>query len=97
MSNRAQNRAKDRLKKRANRAVRTAYKAAKTYVDYDKTESLLACFTLAMHDVLGTGKEDCLAVLQKADEYMLPIIIGECSIQEIKNRLQNEVDILIKC
>lgn len=66
-------------------------------VENERVEALLSCFVLALHEEYGFGRERCMRALQKIDSYMGPYVSSRETVQELKNRVKDEVGILIHC
>lgn len=66
-------------------------------VDNDRVEALLSCFVLALHEEFGFGKERCLRALYRIDSYMEPYVSSQESVKQLKDKVWDEVGILIHC
>lgn len=60
-------------------------------------EDLMTCFALAEHRLYGFGKKRILRTLQYVDELMEPIISGECTMDDYKKMVEEEVNVSIVC
>lgn len=60
-------------------------------------EDLMTCFALAEHRLYGFGRTRILRTLQYVDELMGPIVSGECTLDDYKKIIENEVNIKIVC
>ena len=66
-------------------------------VDAHRVEALMSCFVLALHEEYGFGKERCLRALQRIDSYMEPYVNSLESVEELRDRVENDVGIRIQC
>lgn len=66
-------------------------------VENERVEALLSCFVLALHEEYGFGQGRCMRALQKIDSYMEPYVSSRETVQELKNRVKDEVGIMIHC
>lgn len=66
-------------------------------VENDRVEALMTCFVLALHEEFGFGKERCLRALRRVDSYMEPYVSSKESVQQLKEKVRDEVGIIISC
>ena len=66
-------------------------------VENDRVEALMTCFVLALHEEFGFGKEGCLGALRRVDSYMEPYVSSKESVQQLKEKVRDEVGIVISC
>ena len=66
-------------------------------VENDRVEALMTCFVLALHEEFGFGKERCLRALRRVDSYMEPYVSSKESVQQLKEKVRDEVVIVISC
>ena len=66
-------------------------------VENDRVEALMTCFVLALHEEFGFGKERCLRALRRVDSYMEPYVSSKESVQQLKEKVRDEVGIVIRC
>ena len=66
-------------------------------VENDRVEALMTCFVLALHEEFGFGKERCLRALRRVDSYMEPYVSSKESVQQLKEKVRDEVGIVISC
>lgn len=66
-------------------------------VDAHRVEALMSCFVLALHEKYGFEKERCLRALQRIDSYMEPYVNSLESVEELRDRVENDVGIRIQC
>ncbi len=66
-------------------------------VENDRVEALMTCFVLALHEEFGFGKERCLRALKRVDSYMGPYVNSLETVSQLKERVRDEVGIVISC
>lgn len=66
-------------------------------VKNERVEALMTCFVLALHEEFGFGKERCLRALRRVDSYMEPYVSSKESVQQLKEKVRDEVGIAISC
>ena len=66
-------------------------------VENDRVEALMTCFVLALHEEFGFGKERCLRALKRVDSYMGPYVHSLETVTQLKDRVRDEVGIVISC
>ena len=66
-------------------------------VENDRVEALMTCFVLALHEEFGFGKDRCLSALRRVDSYMEPYVSSKESVQQLKEKVRDEVGIVISC
>ncbi len=57
----------------------------------------MMCFVLALHEEFGFGKERCLRALRRVDSYMGPWVSSQQSLDELRQKIKDEVGIVITC
>lgn len=66
-------------------------------VENQRVEAMLLCFTLALHEEFGFGKERCLRALQRVDSYMGPWVSSKETVKQLAKKVKDEVGIVISC
>ena len=66
-------------------------------VENQRVEAMLLCFTLALHEEFGFGKERCLRALQRVDAYMGPWVSSRETVKQLAQKVKDEVGIVISC
>ena len=66
-------------------------------VENDRVEALMTCFVLALHEEFGFGKDRCLRALKRVDSYMGPYVNSLETVTQLKDRVRDEVGIVISC
>ena len=66
-------------------------------VENDRVEALMTCFVLALHEEFGFGKERCLRALRRVDSYMEPYVSSKESVQQLKEKVRDEVGTVMSC
>lgn len=66
-------------------------------VENDRVEALMTCFVLALHEEFGFGKDRCLRALKRVDSYMGPYVNSLETVSQLKERVRDEVGIVISC
>ena len=61
------------------------------------TEALMTCFGLAMCRLYGFKQKRILKTLQYIDELMGPIMEDTATIEDYKNQLEEEGNVIIRC
>lgn len=69
---------------------------AATASEYN-VENLMTCFALAEHRLYGFGQKRILRTLQYIDELMGPIADGTATIEDYKEELEREGNVVIRC
>lgn len=62
-----------------------------------RVEAMLTCFALAMHEEYGFGKERCLRALRRVDSYMGTWVKDQESLKLLKQKVKDEIGIIITC
>lgn len=62
-----------------------------------RVEALMTCFALAMHEEFGFGKKRVLRALRRVDGYMGTWIKDEESLTRLKQKVKDEIGIIISC
>lgn len=62
-----------------------------------RVEAMLTCFVLAMHEEYGFGKERCLRALRRVDSYMCTWVKDQESLKLLKQKVKDEIGIIITC
>lgn len=62
-----------------------------------RVEALMTCFALAMHEEFGFGKKRVLRALRRVDGYMGTWIKDEESLARLKQKVKDEIGIIISC
>ena len=62
-----------------------------------RVEAMLTCFVLAMHEEYGFGKERCLRALRRVDSYMGTWVKYQESLKLLKQKVKDEIGIIITC
>ena len=62
-----------------------------------RVEALMTCFALAMHKEFGFGKKRVLRALRRVDGYMGTWIKDEESLACLKQKVKDEIGIIISC
>ena len=62
-----------------------------------RVEAILTCFVLAMHEEFGFGKKRCLRALKRVDSYMGTWVKDTESLKQLKQKVRDEVEIIITC
>ena len=60
-------------------------------------EALMTCFALAEHRLYGFGKKRIFRTLQYIDELIGAVLTDEATIEDYKNELKQETNVVIKC
>lgn len=66
-------------------------------VENQRVEAMLMCFVLALHEEYGFGKERCLRALTRVDSYMEPWVSSQESLEQLRQKVKDEVGIVITC
>lgn len=66
-------------------------------VENQRVEAMMLCFTLALHEEFGFGKERCLRALSRVDSYMEPWVSSRESVAQLAQRVKDKVGIVITC
>ena len=69
---------------------------AKQAADFD-VEVLLTCFAQVLHDNYGFGQKRIMRALQAVDDTFGKVLNDELDVEEMKQRLENEVGVKISC
>lgn len=59
-------------------------------------DSLMTCFALAEHRLYGFGRKRISRTLMYIDEMMGDVVNGKATIEDFKEELRNETNIIIK-
>ena len=62
-----------------------------------RVEAMLTCFALAMHEEFGFGKKRCLKALERVDSYMGIWVKDQESLKMLKQKVKDEIGIIITC
>lgn len=62
-----------------------------------RVEAILVCMTLVLHQEFEFGRERCLRALRAVDQMVRPWIEGEENLDEIRQKVIDQVGIDIKC
>lgn len=62
-----------------------------------RVEAMLTCFVLAMHEEYGFGKERCLRAPRRVDSYMGTWVKDQESLNLLKQKVKDEIGIIITC
>ena len=62
-----------------------------------RVEALMTRFALAMHEEFGFGKKRVLRALRRVDGYMDTWIKDEESLVRLKQKVKDEIGIIISC
>ena len=62
-----------------------------------RVEAILTCFVLAMHEEFGFGKKRCLMALERVDSYMGTWVKDQESLKLLKQKVKDEIGIVITC
>lgn len=65
-------------------------------VENGRVEAMMLCFCLAAHEELGCDIDDCLKLLNKLDDYMGVWVRDEATLQQLADKVRDEVGIVIK-
>ena len=96
--NRAERCRQARQKKQISNEIKKAVlRQAEQQFNDGRVEAILVCMTLALHQEFGFGRERCLRVLRAVDQMVGPWIEGEESLDEIRQKVIDQVGIDIKC
>lgn len=66
-------------------------------VENQRVEAMMMCFALALHEEYGFGKERCLRALTRVDSYMEPWVSSRESLEQLRQKVKDEVGLVITC
>ena len=96
--NRAERRRQARQKKQISDEIKKAVlRQAEQQLNDGRVEAILVCMTLVLHQEFGFGRERCLRALRAVDQMVRPWIEGEENLDEIRQKVIDQVGIDIKC
>ena len=96
--NRAERCRQARQKKQISDEIKKAVlRQAEQQLNDGRVEAILVCMTLVLHQEFGFGRERCLRALQAVDQMVRPWIEGEENLDEIRQKVIDQVGIDIKC
>lgn len=87
-----------RQKKQISDEIKKAVlRQAEQQLNDGRVEAILVCMTLVLHQEFGFGRERCLRALRAVDQMVRPWIEGEENLDEIRQKVIDQVGIDIKC
>lgn len=96
--NRAERCRQARQKKQISDEIKQAVlRQAEQQLNDGRVEAILVCMTLVLHQEFGFGRERCLRALRAVDQMVRPWIEGEENLDEIRQKVIEQVGIDIKC
>lgn len=96
--NRAERRRQARQKKQISEEIKqSVLRQAEQQLNDGRVEAILACMTLVLHQEFGFGRERCLRALRAVDQMVRPWIEGEENLDEIRQKVIDQVGIDIRC
>ena len=96
--NRAERCRQARQKKQISDEIKQAVlRQAEKQLNDGRVEAILVCMTLVLHQEFGFGRERCLRALRAVDQMVRPWIEGEENLDEIRQKVIDQVGIDIKC
>lgn len=96
--NRAERCRQARQKKQISDEIKQAVlRQAEQQLNDGRVEAILVCMTLVLHQEFGFGRERCLRALRAVDQMVRPWIEGEENLDEIRQKVIDQVGIDIKC
>lgn len=96
--NRAERCRQARQKKQISDEIKKAVlRQAEQQLNDGRVEAILVCMTLVLHREFGFGRERCLRALRAVDQMVRPWIEGEENLDEIRQKVIDQVGIDIKC
>lgn len=96
--NRAERCRQARQKKQISDEIKKAVlRQAEQQLNDGRVEAILVCMTLVLHQEFGFGQERCLRALRAVDQMVRPWIEGEENLDEIRQKVIDQVGIDIKC
>ena len=96
--NRAERCRQARQKKQISDEIKHAVlRQAEQQLNDGRVEAILVCMTLVLHQEFGFGRERCLRALRAVDQMVRPWIEGEENLDEIRQKVIDQVGIDIKC
>lgn len=96
--NRAERCRQARQKKQISDEIKKAVlRQAEKQLNDGRVEAILVCMTLVLHQEFGFGRERCLRALRAVDQMVRPWIEGEENLDEIRQKVIDQVGIDIKC
>ena len=96
--NRAERCRQARQKKQISDEIKQAVlRQAEQQLNDGRVEAILVCMTLVLHQEFGFGRERYLRALRAVDQMVRPWIEGEENLDEIRQKVIDQVGIDIKC
>lgn len=96
--NRAERCRQARQKKQISDEIKKAVlRQAEQQLNDGRVEAILVGMTLVLHQEFGFGRERCLRALRAVDQMVRPWIEGEENLDEIRQKVIDQVGIDIKC
>ena len=96
--NRAERCRQARQKKQISDEIKKAVlRQAEQQLNDGRVEAILVCMTLVLHQEFGFGRERCLRAQRAVDQMVRPWIEGEENLDEIRQKVIDQVGIDIKC
>ena len=96
--NRAERCRQARQKKQISDEIKKAVlRQAEQQLNDGRVEAILVCMTLVLHQEFGFGRERCLRALRAVDQMVRPWIEGEENLDEIRQKVIDQVGIDIRC
>ena len=96
--NRAERRRQARQKKQISDEIKKAVlRQAEQQLNDGRVEAILVCMTLVLHQEFGFGRERYLRALRAVDQMVRPWIEGEENLDEIRQKVIDQVGIDIRC
>ena len=96
--NRAERCRQARQKKQISDEIKQAVlRQAEQQLNDGRVEAILVCMTLVLHQEFGFGRERCLRALRAVDQMVRPWIEGEENLDEIRQKVIDQVGIDIEC
>ena len=96
--NRAERCRQARQKKQISDEIKQAVlRQAEQQLNDGRVEAILVCMTLVLHQEFGFGRERCLRALRAVDQMVRPWIEGEENLDEIRQKVIDQVGIDIRC
>lgn len=66
-------------------------------VENQRVEAMMLCFALALHEEFGFGKDRCLRALLRVDSYMEPWVSSKESVEQLIQKVKDEIGLVITC
>ena len=96
--NRAERCRQARQKKQISDEIKQAVlRQAEQQLNDGRVEAILVCMTLVLHQEFGFGRERCPRALRAVDQMVRPWVEGEENLDEIRQKVIDQVGIDIKC